>query len=150
MVPTHYLKYSRKIPRHIQERNTSTRQYTTWVQYVILVREVLTLSPCEYRIDTDVNSHADKTVMESYANRAVSWRISKLSASTPTSGRLLLQYSPGQGDWRKTAERLMAKWNAAEKVRAGLWHHAVVCSNVREEPRRGQPKTSVLVLVRSA
>ena len=27
-----------------------------------------------------------------------------------------------EGEWRKTAERFMAKWIAAEKVRAGLRH----------------------------
>ena len=38
-----------------------------------------------------------------------------------------------EGEWRRTveqgAERFMAKWIAAEKVRAGL-RHAVVCPNV--------------------
>ena len=58
----------RKIPIHIQKRNPSTSKHTTWVQYIILDREVLTPSPCEQRIDTDVNSHAYETVMESYAN----------------------------------------------------------------------------------
>ena len=40
-----------------------------------------------------------------------------------------------EGECRKTAEqgaeRFMAKWNAAERVRAGLQQqHAVVCPNV--------------------
>ena len=38
-----------------------------------------------------------------------------------------------EGEWRKTmdqeAERLMAKWIAADKARVGL-RHAVVCPNV--------------------
>ena len=38
-----------------------------------------------------------------------------------------------EGEWRKTvekgAEHFMAKWIAAEKVRAGV-RHAVVCPNV--------------------
>ena len=38
-----------------------------------------------------------------------------------------------EGEWRKTAEQgaesFMAKWIAAEEVRAGL-RHAVVCPNV--------------------
>ena len=34
-----------------------------------------------------------------------------------------------EGEWRKTAELFMAKWVAAENVRAGL-RHAVVCPNV--------------------
>ena len=38
------------------------------VQYIILDREVLTPSPCELHMDTDINSHADETVMESYPN----------------------------------------------------------------------------------
>ena len=40
-----------------------------------------------------------------------------------------------EGEWRRTAEqgaeRFMAKWIAAEKVRAGL-RHAVLCPNVTE------------------
>ena len=39
-----------------------------WVQYINLDREVLNSSPYEFRIDTDVNSLAYETVMESYAN----------------------------------------------------------------------------------
>ena len=35
-----------------------------------LDRGVLNPPPCELRIDTDVNSHADETVMEPYANMA--------------------------------------------------------------------------------
>ena len=58
-----------------------------------------------------------------------------------------------EGEWRRTAgqgeEHFMAKWIAAEKAKARL-RHAVVCPNVtREGPRRGQPKASELVLVRS-
>ena len=38
-----------------------------------------------------------------------------------------------EGEWRRAAEQgaehFMAKWNAAEKARAGL-RHAVVCLNV--------------------
>ena len=47
-----------------------------------------------------------------------------------------------EGGWRRTvelgAEYFMAKWIAAEKVKAGL-RHAVVCPNVtgRQGPRRG-------------
>ena len=50
-----------------------------------------------------------------------------------------------EGDWRKTAEqgaeRFMAKWIAAEKVRASL-RHAVVCPNVtrRLKDRMAQSK----------
>ena len=50
-----------------------------------------------------------------------------------------------EGEWRKTAEqgaeRFMAKWIAAEKVRAGL-RHAVVCPNVtrRTKERIAQSK----------
>ena len=51
-----------------RERLTNTLQDKSWVQYIGLDREVLTPSPFEYRIDTDVNSHADETVMESYLN----------------------------------------------------------------------------------
>ena len=38
-----------------------------------------------------------------------------------------------EGEWRRTADHFMAKWIAAEKVRAGLRHAVttvVVCSNV--------------------
>ena len=61
----------RKIPIHTTQEEFLIRtsdQNNTWVQYIILDREVLTPSPCEYHIDTDVNSHADETVMESYLN----------------------------------------------------------------------------------
>ena len=50
-----------------------------------------------------------------------------------------------EGEWRKTAEpgaeRCMAKWIAAENVRAGL-RHAVVCPNVtgRTKDRIAQSK----------
>ena len=53
--------------------------------------------------------------------------------------------SPDKGGWRKAAEqgaeRFMAKWIAAEKVRAGL-RHAGVCPNVTEriKERRAQSK----------
>ena len=56
-------------------------------------------------------------------------------------------------EWRRTAEQgakyFMAKWIAAEKARAGLWH-AVVCPNVtgRTEERIAQ-KASGRMLVRS-
>ena len=39
-----------------------------WVQYINLDREVLNSSPYDCGIDTDVNSLAYETVMESYAN----------------------------------------------------------------------------------
>ena len=50
-----------------------------------------------------------------------------------------------EGEWRRTteqgAEHFMAKWIAAEKTRAGLWH-AVVCPNVtgRVKERMAQSK----------
>ena len=46
-----------------------------------------------------------------------------------------------EGEWRRTAEHFMAKWIAAEKVRAGL-RHAVVCPNVtgRTKERIAQSK----------
>ena len=46
-----------------------------------------------------------------------------------------------EGEWRRTAERFMAKWIAAEKVRVGL-RHAVVCLNVtgRTKERIAQSK----------
>ena len=44
-----------------------------------------------------------------------------------------------KGEWRKTAEqgakRFMAKWIAAEKVRAGL-RHAVVCPDVTGKTKK--------------
>ena len=44
-----------------------------------------------------------------------------------------------EGEWYRTAEQgtehyFMAKWIAAEKARAGLWH-AVVCPNVTERTK---------------
>ena len=51
-----------------------------------------------------------------------------------------------EGGWHKTAEqraeRFMAKWIAAEKVRAGLRHAVVVCPNVtgRTQARMAQSK----------
>ena len=54
-------------------------------------------------------------------------------------------YTKFSGEWRKPAEqgdeRFMAKWIAAEKVRAGL-RHAVVCSNMtgRTKERMNQGK----------
>ena len=48
--------------------NTKTVHDYSWVQCMRLDREVLTPSLCQQRIDTDVNSHADETVMESYVN----------------------------------------------------------------------------------
>ena len=63
--------------------------------------------------------------------RVVSWTTSKVSASTPTSGRLTA--AQNEGEWCRTveqrAEHFMAKWIAAEKTRAGL-RHGVVCPNV--------------------
>ena len=50
-----------------------------------------------------------------------------------------------EGEWRRTAEReaehFMAKWIAAEEVKAGL-RHAVVCPNVtgRTKERTAQSK----------
>ena len=50
-----------------------------------------------------------------------------------------------EGEWRKTAKQgaecFMAKWIAAEKVRAGL-RHAVICPNVtgRTKERIAQSK----------
>ena len=50
-----------------------------------------------------------------------------------------------EGEWRRTAEQgakhFMAKWIAAEKTKAGLWH-AVVCLDVTErtEERIAQSK----------
>ena len=50
-----------------------------------------------------------------------------------------------EGEWRRTAEQgaenFMAKWIAAEKARARLWH-AVVCPNVtgRTKERIAQSK----------
>ena len=32
-----------------------------------------------------------------------------------------------EGEWRRTAERFMAKWIAAEKAKAGRWHAVVAC-----------------------
>ena len=57
-----------------------------------------------------------------------------------------------EGEWRKTSEQgaecFMAKWIAAEKVRARL-RHAVLCLNVLgRTKKRTYPKASVLVLVR--
>ena len=52
----------------LTSRKEHTRTHKSWVQYISLDREVLTPSLCEYRIDTDVNSLAYETVMESYAN----------------------------------------------------------------------------------
>ena len=58
----------------------------------------------------------------------VFWTTSELSASTPTSGRLL-----PEGEWCRTAEQgaedFMAKWIVAEKAKAGL-RRAMVCPNV--------------------
>ena len=57
-----------------------------------------------------------------------------------------------EGEWHKTAEqgakRFIAKWIAAEKTRAGLWH-AAVCPNVTGITKERMAQTSVLVLVRS-
>ena len=55
----------------------------------------------------------------------VSWTTSELLASTPANAQ-------DEGEWRKTAEqgaeRFMAKWIAADKIRARLRH--AVCPNV--------------------
>ena len=51
-----------------------------------------------------------------------------------------------EGEWRRTAEhgveRFMAKWIAAERAKAGLRQHAVVCPNVtgRAKERIAQRK----------
>ena len=74
----------------------------------------------------------------------VSWTISELSASTPTSGRRL-HAAQNEGGWRRTAEQgaehFIAKWIVAEKTKAGL-RHAVVCPNVtgRTKERIAQSK----------
>ena len=47
----------------------NTNEHYSWVQYISLDRGALTPSPCEQHMHTDINSHADETVMESYANR---------------------------------------------------------------------------------
>ena len=39
-----------------------------WVQYIHQDKEVLNPSPCEQHMDTDINSHAYETVMESDPN----------------------------------------------------------------------------------
>ena len=48
------------------------------------------------------------------------------------------------GEWRKTAEqgakRFMAKWIAAEKVRARL-RHGVICPNVTERTKKRIPQS---------
>ena len=46
-----------------------------------------------------------------------------------------------EGEWRRTAVHIMAKWIAAEKTKAGL-RHAVVCPNVtgRTKERIAQSK----------
>ena len=58
--------------------------------------------------------------------------------------------APDKGEWRKRAEqgaeRSMARWIAAEKVRVGL-RHAVVCPNVTERTRRGYPRAGSLAIV---
>ena len=81
----------------------------------------------------------------------VSWMTSELSSSTPTSGRL--QQPRAKGERRRTteqgAERFMAKWIAAEKVTTGLQHAVVYVRARLEGSRRGKPKASGLVLVRS-
>ena len=62
----------------------------------------------------------------------VSWTISELSASTPTS-QWTTAAQDDEGEWRRTAEQgaghFMAKWIVAEKAKAGL-RHAVVHPNV--------------------
>ena len=59
----------RKITIHkTQEESLILISSEAWVQYINLDREVLTPSPCEKHMDTDINSHADEAVMESYAN----------------------------------------------------------------------------------
>ena len=55
---------------HNRTQPNTTKHYS-WVQYIILDREVLTPSPYEERIDADVNSHADETVVESYVNNGI-------------------------------------------------------------------------------
>ena len=68
----------------------------------------------------------------------VSWTISELSASTPTSGRLQPR-TRGNGAERNGRARggtfFMAKWIVAEKTRAGL-RHVVVCPNVTGRTKR--------------
>ena len=58
-----------------------------------------------------------------------------------------------EGEWRRTAEQgtkhFMAKWIAAEKAKAGLYGMQWYAPTWREGPRRGWPKASGLVLVRS-
>ena len=61
------------VPRKItipttQEESLILTSSEAWVQYINLDREALTPPPCEYHMDTDINSHADETVMESYGN----------------------------------------------------------------------------------
>ena len=65
----------------------------------------------------------------------VSWTISELSASAPTSGRLQPR-TRGNGAERQNegAEHFMAKWIAAEKTKAEL-RHAVVCPNMTERTK---------------
>ena len=77
----------------------------------------------------------------------VSWTTSELSALTPTSGPYysIMTAAQDEGEWHRTAEqgaeRFMAKWIAAEKVRAGP-RHAVVCPKVtgRTKERIAQSK----------
>ena len=72
----------------------------------------------------------------------VSWTISELSASTPTSGRLQPR-TRGNGAERQNKGRniFMAKWIVADRTKVRL-RHAVVCPDVtgRTKKRIAQSK----------
>ena len=51
----------------------------------------------------------------------------------------------GEGEWRKTAERFMAKWIAAEKVRAEL-RHAVACPSLTGRTKDSIPAVSLAIV----
>ena len=70
MPPTTNTPNTIQRPRHSVDRASQDREVRQRLVGTVhnLDREVLNPSPCEQHMDTDLNSHASETIMESYPN----------------------------------------------------------------------------------
>ena len=77
-----------------QHKDLYTNTKRGYSKYISLDKEVLTPSPCKQRIDTDVNSHVDETVMESQLNKAEV----RVEAVTKGGGRFMAAWREEEED----------------------------------------------------
>ena len=79
----------------------------------------------------------------------VSWTISKLSASTPTSGRLQARTRGNSAGQRNKGRNILWRHGSLQQKPELDYGMETYARTWREGPRRGWPKASGLVLVRS-